>query len=196
MKKKSRIILGAEEYFGSRTALASHVRAAVNPWLQLIPGMFLYDAYKRSRDRRVYSAYYLFPRKVAMNAALAILEGEERPTVMARASEEMRSWLTGKKIRSGVVSARNMELVAVIVDHFALLLRAEGNTHEELFTEAYGRRDAYDEYLRVLARAECMVDEALLAAFGGDEGLKGELSAKQAAREFLRKKDADAAFSR
>lgn len=196
MKRKSRIILSAEEYFGSRAALAAHVRAAVNPWLQLIPGMFLYDAYQRSRERRIYSQHYLFPRKVAMEAALKLLNGAETEAVMAGAADEIRSWLAGKKIRSEEVSAKNMELVAVLVDHFTRLLNVEGYTHDELARAAYGDGDEYDEYVRRLARAETMVDAALLAAFGQNGALKKELMGKQAAREDLRTKDADAAFSR
>jgi hypothetical protein len=194
MNKKIGRILSAEEYFGSRTALGAMVRETVNPWLQMIPGMFLYEAYKRSRNRRLYARDYAFPRKIAMEIITAMDQGQDKQEAVGEARLKVRDWLMGAGLYSEAVEDANMEMIELIITHFKKLLSVEGNSYEDMLIEAYRTKASYDSYNKDLAGAERKVERAIVEKYDNDDELRKRLLAGQAIKEEMREKDADAIF--
>ncbi len=193
LNKKIGRILSAEEYFGSRAALAAIVRGHVNPWLQMIPGMFIYEAYKRSRERRIYSRHYIFPRKIAMDAIRAIKSNAENDEALEEARLRIRNWLGSRKIFSDDIENAYMGMIGLIFNHYRRLLEAEGESHEEMLISAYQTQAGYEEYLNKLNGAERRIDRAIVEKYN-DDALRNELLSRQSAKEELREKDAKAIF--
>lgn len=194
LNKKVWRVLSAEEYFGSRAALAAIVRGNVNPWLQMIPGMFIYEAYKRSRERRIYAQHYIFPRKIAMDAIRAINKGVEKSEALDEAGLKMRDWLGSRNILSDAIESAYMDMVELIMSHYGRLLEADGESHEEMLVSAYQTQAGYEDYLNKLNGAERRIDRAIVAKYNDDDTLRKELLARQSAKEELREKDAKAIF--
>lgn len=194
MREKRSLILSAEEYFARRVALGVIVRRPTSPWLQLIPGMFIFDAYKRSRETRLFSQYFMAPRKIAMDAAQCLVQGEPRDVVLPQAQEKVRAWLIAQRLDSDAVLDREMAVVGLLTDHYSRLLRVDGASHADLVTEAYHDRERYEDYLKQLARLENEADNAVSERFGHAEGLRKDLALKQKVKEELRVKDMDTIF--
>ena len=90
MSYKKALILGAEESFARRVVLAEIVTRPVKPLLQLIPGMFIFDFLKRTTEIKRYSQYFLFPRKLAMDLSLQIIDGEQKENTLLLAEEKIK----------------------------------------------------------------------------------------------------------
>ncbi len=194
MKKKMGFILASEEYFGSRTALGSLVRCPVNPWLQMIPGMFIYEAYKRSRERRLFAQHFMHPRRIAMKLAEHRVTGGDPDELADEAHERIRKWLSS----AGAYDDTVFEAASAVVDslriHYEKLLRVQGASYADLVIAVYETRERYEAYLHELARLEDALDRAVLAKFEYDETLREELFLKQKVKEDLRVKDTNSIF--
>jgi hypothetical protein len=194
MNRKIGRILSAEEYFGSRTALGAIVRGSVNPWLQMIPGMFLYEAYKRSRERRLYAEDYVFPRRVAMDILKASMEGADREHALQEARLKIRNRLGKRGDYSEDIEDAYMEMVELIAAHFEGLLSVEGDSYEDILIKAYKTKASYDSYLDDLAAKERKIDRAIVEKYNNDDSLRRTLLSRQAVKEELREKDSNAIF--
>ena len=100
MSYKKALILGAEESFARRVVLAEIVTRPVKPLLQLIPGMFIFDFLKRTTEIKRYSQYFLFPRKLAMDLSLQIIDGEQKENTLLLAEEKIKEWLISLRLYS------------------------------------------------------------------------------------------------
>lgn len=194
MREKRGLILSVEEDFARRLALGVIVRRPVSPWLQLIPGMFIFDAYKRSRETRLFSQYFMAPRKIAMDTAQRMVQGENRDAALAQARDRIREWLMAKRLDSDAVLERQMAVVGLLADHYSRILDADGQSHSDLVTDAYHNRESYDDYVRRLARLENEVDNAVIERLGHAEELRKDMLLRQEVKEELRAKDADTIF--
>ncbi len=194
MNRKAGFILGAEEYFGSRTALGSMVRRPVNHWLQIIPGMFIYEAYKRSRERRLFARHFMYPRRTAMQLAVHAVEGGDPDELSNKVAQQVQQWLRSAEAYSEATFEAVMALVDRLRMHYEKLLHAEGSSYAELVTAVYESRDRYEAYLHEISQLEDAVDRAVLEKFGYEESLREEFRRKQETKKHLREKDTDAIF--
>ena len=196
MEEKKNAILAAEEYFARRVVLRAIVKRPVKPWLQIIPGMFIFDFLRRQRETRLYSEYYVYPRKQALNAAVGEggdFESEDRFSAIR---VETISWLKAQKINSPRVLDATMNLIHVLSEHYAGLLRVEGTRYDDLVSHAYRDRDTYEDFLKLLNTVEDDMDTAIMEKFSQSEEVHRDLLLKREERHYLRNLDTDSIFPR
>ncbi|MFC1937530.1 NF038143 family protein [Chloroflexota bacterium] len=188
------LILSAEESFARTVAIGVRVRRPVSAWHFLIPGMFLIDYMRMGGEIRAYSKLFLFPRKLALEAAQDIRNGEDRQQTTTRIEEETKEWLISLKRYSLRLHQEQMKSMNLFIDHYSRLLDAEGNSYYSLVRNAYGTRENYQAYLGQLASVEKELDRAIIEITGEADGVRERMQAEQAQVEELRKKEINKIF--
>jgi hypothetical protein len=191
-QKKFDEILSAEDAFAHAVALGIWVKRPLTAWHLLLPGMFISDFLRRSQVVRQYSAVFLYPRKVALEAALESIEGESPPK--GEAEEVIRQWLDSLKMYSEPLLRAHLRLIAVLRDHYSKLLRGEGKDYASLLRKVYGTRENYEAYLKRLTAAEQEVDRSVADFRGQSQEIRERLQAEQTQMEILRGKEIDRIF--
>ncbi len=192
--KNYQIALSAEESFSRSVALGLWMRRPLAAWHFLLPGMFLWDIIKRRMAIQQYGGLFLFPRKLALDAALEILRGEDRDGVLSKAENKVKEWLSAQKVYSPRVLRGHMEQVRILLDHYSRLLRAGGVSFSRLIRNTYGTRENYEGYLTRLSAAEGEVDQGLAEIQEGTAESWDRLRAEQVQVAQLRKKEVDRIF--
>lgn len=187
--KLKALILNEEESFARAVALGVIVKRPSSAWHFLLPGMFLFDFLRRSSETRRYSDLFLLPRRLALDGAFDLLNGEKREKVFLKSGEEIRGWLSALKLDSERLLRAHMSQVTLLVDHYTRLLRPEKGSYEGLIRQAYPTREHYETFLRELTAAEREVDQAVAAFHGGSDAIRQRLEAEQNQVEALRKKE-------
>jgi hypothetical protein len=193
-QKKFDAILSAEDTFAHAVALGVWVKRPMTAWHFLLPGMFIFDFLRRSQAVRQYSAVFLYPRKVALEAALGSIEGESPPKDETEGT--IRQWLDSLKMYSEALLRAHLRLIAVLRDHYSKLLREEGKDYASLLRKAYGTREKYEGHLRRLVDAEQEIDRSVADFRGQSQEIRDRLQAEQNQVEILRKKEMDRIFSK
>ena len=194
MRKTYDIIVYAEEEFARAVALGVVVRRPLTAWHYLIPGMFIIDFLKRSSEVRRYSGHFLFPRKLALDAAQNICNGDERGGAFSRVSGAVKEWLNSLKLYSGDLHKHQVEVVELLIDHYGKLFASEGDNYHSLVKNAYDTQQHYEAYLSQLAAAEQEVDRAIIDELGESEVLREKLAAEKRQVERMRKKNVELIF--
>jgi hypothetical protein len=192
--KLKALILNAEESFARAVALGVIVKRPPSAWHFLLPGMFLFDFLRRSSETKRYSDLFLFPRRLALDGAFDLLNGEEREKVFLKAEEEIRGWLVTLKLDSQGLVRAHMREITLLMDHYTRLLRTEEGSYDGLIRQAYSTRDHYETFLKELSAAEREVDQAVAAFHGGSAAIWQRLEAEQNQVEALRKKEIQRSF--
>jgi len=187
--KQKAVILDGEESFARAVALGVIVKRPPSAWHFLLPGMFLFDFLRRSSETKRYSDLFLFPRRLALDGAFDLLNGEDRGKVSSQVQERIRRWLITLKLDSERLLRAHMGEITLLVDHYTRLLRTEGGSYCGLIQQAYSTREDYETFLTELSTAEREVDEAVAAFHGGSAAIRQRLEAEQAQVEALRKKE-------
>jgi hypothetical protein len=188
-EKKKALVLDGEESFARAVALGVIVKRPLSAWHFLLPGMFLFDFLRRSGETKRYSELFLFPRKLALDGALDLLQGEERRRVCSQIEERIKQWLVSLKLYSDRLLRTHMGVITLLLDHYIKLLRAEEGSYHGLILEAYPTREHYETFLTELNAAEGEVDEAVAEFHGGSDAIWERLQAEQAQVEELRRKE-------
>lgn len=188
------MILSAEESFARAVALGLWVKRPLTTWHFLLPGMFIFDSYRRSQAIKQFSATFLYPRKVALDAALETMEGEGLQKGLAEAEGHIQGWLGSLKMHSESLVRSHMRLIALLRDHYAKLLREEGKDWASLLRKAYDTREKYEAYLRRLTDAEFEVDRSVADFQGQTQEIRERLQAEQAQVGALRRREIEQIF--
>jgi hypothetical protein len=194
MDNSYNIVLNAEESFARAVALGVHYKRPLTAWHFLLPGIFIFDFLRRSSETKRYSNLFLFPRKLALDGALDILNGEDRKRILSQIGEKMREWLLSLNLYTERLHHTHMEEIDLLVDHYSKLLHVEGNSYRELVKNAYGTHAEYEAYLRQLSTAEQEVDAAIAEMRGETREIKERLRAKQIQVMELRMKEVNQIF--
>jgi hypothetical protein len=195
MESKYDKILSAEESFAREVALGVHITKSLTVWHYLIPGMFIIDFLKRGSGIKRYSHHFMFPRKLALDAAQAITQGEEKSQRLLEAEGEIKTWLNSLNLYSEGLLRSQMTTVDLLVDHYERLLKANGDSYYYLIENAYTSRANYEAFLSRLTSAENEVDRTIIETLGETETLRLRLEAEKVQVEKQRKKHTDRVFS-
>ncbi len=92
---KSDIIMNAEEQFAREVTLGVIVTRPLTAWHYIIPGMFVIDFLRRGSAIRQYTKHFMFPRKLAMDAAaaVAVTREKDKEALNCRIREGISRWL-------------------------------------------------------------------------------------------------------
>jgi len=196
MANKYDMILAAEEAFARQVALGVIVTTPQSAFHYLIPFMFIFDFLRRTATIRHYSRHFLFPRRLALDAAQDILGGEDRRERLSAIEPQIQAWLNGLKLRSSAVQQKQMDVIHLLVDHYMNLLQVNGDTYNALILNGYDNRQNYEAHLSQLTAEEEGLDRAILDELGQDEKLKQKLRAERGQVKRLSEKGMDRIFQK
>jgi len=188
------LMLSAEEALARQVALGVVVTTPQSVWHYLIPFMFIFDFLRRSSTMRRYTQHFMFPRKLAMDAARDIIEGEDQKERLSWTEEEIKVWLETLNLYSLSLQAAQMKVVTQLMDHYTKLLQTEGDTYYDLVRNAYMSQSEYQAHLSQLKALEQEVDKAIIEKLGEAEKLREKLLAEEEQLERMRKKSIDEIF--
>jgi hypothetical protein len=194
MSDQYELILSAEESLARQVALGVIVMQPLTVWHYLIPFMFIYDFLRRTVTIRRYSQHFMFPRRLAVDAARDILRGEAREEKRIRVGDDTKGWLHSLDLYSDALYEAQMKMIDFLVDHYAKLLQVEGNTYDALVRNAYTSGVDYEAHLSLLTLVEKDVDRAIMERLGETEKLREKILAEQTQLERMRQKDMERIF--
>ena len=169
------IILSAETQFAREVTLGVIYQQPLSAWYYIIPGMFIIDFLRRGTAISRYTKHFMFPRKLAMEAARSLINGEEKSLIDARIASEIENWLNALHLYSRELARAQKAAVDLLADYYTKLLNAEGTSYYELIENAYPHRAQFEAHLRALTAAEEDIDRAIIDNMGQNEKLKEKL---------------------
>lgn len=194
MKNKYDMILAAEQAFARQIALGVIVTTPQSVWHYLIPFMFMFDFLRRGTTIRRYTEHFMFPRKLAIDAAQDLIEAGDKEERVSRIREEIRVWLDNLHLYSQTLQETQMKVVTSLMNHYGKLFQTDGDTYHELVRNAYMDRDNYKAYLAQLTALEKEVDRAILEKLGETEKLREKIFAEQDQLQRMRQKRVNEIF--
>jgi hypothetical protein len=194
MADKYELILSAEESLARQVALGVIIMQPLTVWHYLIPFMFIYDFLRRTVTIRRYTQHFMFPRRLAVDAARDILRGEAREERRVGVGDDTKGWLHSLDLYSDTLYEAQMKMIDLLVDHYAKLLQVEGNTYDALVRNAYTSGVDYEAHLSLLTAVEKEVDRAIMERLGETEKLREKILAEQEQLERMRQKDMERIF--
>ena len=173
------MILMAEEKFAREVTLGVIVTRPLAVWHHIIPGMFIIDFLRREGALRKYTGHFMFPRKLAIDAAQALARGEEKAAVFSHIENDTTGWLNSLKLYTPGLLQAQLAVSRLLVDHYAKLLKEDGYSVYALIKKAYETRQYFQGFIDELTAAEAEVDRELIAKKGETEKLRAKISAEQ-----------------
>lgn len=176
-------IVAAEEQFAKEVVLNVFYLRPPKIWQNLIPGMFLFDFLRRGRAVRRYTKKYMFARRLALDAARELSGGAAAESVARRAAERIEAELRPLQLPSATLAGAYHRAVDLLSGHYGRLMRARGESYDELVRNAYPVAGAFENHLQQLTAAEKEIDKAIVEAVGpgGSVGAELQLEAEQVA---------------
>lgn len=173
------IIENAEQQFAREVTLGVIVTRPLTTWHTIIPGFFIIEFLRRGSAIRQYTKHFMFPRKLAMDAAVVEMQGENQESVSSDIEDNVRIWLESLKLFSTDLAQAHVILIEMLAAHYLKLLNAEGDTFYLLLENAYQHRDNFNQFIETITSAENEVDRQVIGQLGGEEKVKGKILAEQ-----------------
>jgi len=177
--EKYNLILSAEEQFAREVTLGAIVAKPPSAFFYLIPGMFIIDYLRRGSAIRKYSQHFMFPRKLAVDAARSIIQGEEESSVRVHVENDTQAWLSSLNLFSDDLLKIHMVLLDVLIEHYSALLNAEGDSYYLLVEDAYQNRENFQWILQKITKAENEVDRQIIELHGDNDRIKDKIVIEQ-----------------
>lgn len=187
-------ITAAEEQFAKEVVLNVLYLRPPKMWQNLIPGMFIFDFLRRTGATRRYTKKYMFPRRLALDAARELSSGVGTESVARRIEERIATELHPLQLPSTTLARAYQQVIDLLTAHYERLIQAQGESYDELIRFAYRTAGEYEGHLKQLTAAENAIDKAVVEAAGpgGTLGEELQLEADQVAQ--CRRKVTDRIF--
>jgi len=192
--EKYDIIMEAEQQFGREVTLGVIVTRPLTVWHTIIPGFFIIDFLRRGSAIRQYTKNFMFPRKLALDTAVAEMQAETNDPVGADLEDNIGIWLESLKLYSSVLVKAHVKLIEILAAHYLKLLNAEGDTMYHLIGHAYQNTENFKYFIETITPAENEVDRLVIEQLGGSEKVKEKISAEQQQIAKRRQKILDEVF--
>ena len=173
------IILEAEQQFAREVTLGVIVTRPLTIWHTIIPGFFIIDFLRRGSAIRQYTKHFMFPRKLALDVALAEIRGEDNDAEGIELADTIGIWLESLKLHSPDLVKAHTELTGILSAHYVKLLNAEGDTMYVLIEHAYQNSENFMQFIEVITPAENEVDRLVIEQLGEYEKVKEKILAEQ-----------------
>ncbi len=177
--EKYKMILLAEEKMAREVTLGVIVTRPLTVWHNIIPGMFIIDFLRRGSALRQYTRHFMFPRKLAIDAARALAQGEDEAAVFSHIENDTGAWLNSLDLHTPGLLQAQLTIIKLLIDHCARLLKEDGYSVYALIKKAYENRENFQGFIDELTAAEAEVDRELIVKLGETEKLKAKISAEQ-----------------
>jgi hypothetical protein len=136
----------------------------------------------------------MFPRKLAIDAAQALAQGEDEAAVSLHIENETRSWLNSLDLYTPGLFDAQLAVIKLLIEHYGKLLNADGVSVYALIKAAYESRENFQRHVDELTAAEVEVDRELIAKLGETEKLKEKITTEQKQLEERRQKIIEEVF--
>ena len=175
------IIVAAEQQFAREVTLGVIVTRPLTVWHSIIPGFFIIDFLRRGSAIRQYTKYFMFPRKLAIDAAVAEMqgEGENAESTGSDLADNIRIWLESLNLYLPDLVKAHVDLIKILAAHYLKLLNADGDTMYLLIENAYQNNEHFKQFIETIAPAENEVDRQVIEQLGGNEKVKEKIMAEQ-----------------
>jgi len=191
---KYNTILEAEQQFAREVTLGVIVARPLTVWHTIIPGFFIIDFLRRGSAIRQYTKHFMFPRKLALDAAVAGLQAENKKPAVADPADNIRTWLESQNIYSPDLAKAHVDLTEMLAVHYLKLLNAAGDTMNMLIEHAYQNAENFKQFIEAITSAENEVDRQVIEQLGRDEKAKEKILAEQQQIAKRRRKILEAVF--
>ncbi len=148
----------------ARSLLESH--AGNLPWWKLIRPSMLAAYLGFRRDLRMTRKNLLFTKKLALEAAKEVIEeGKDRALALGSIEQRTRDLLDGERrgLYTEKVRRKQHVEIEILLEHYLMLLRADGRRLKDLVRARYPDRKSYLRYLDHLLEAEQEVIQASIS---------------------------------
>ena len=173
------IIVNAEQQFAREVTLGVIVTRPLTAWHTIIPGFFIIDFLRRGSAIRQYTKHFMFPRKLAMDSAVAEMQGEDKESQSSDLENCIKLRLESLKLYSPNLAKAHVELIEMLAAHYLKLLNTDGDTFNLLIERAYQNRDNFKQFIETITTAENEVDRQVIEQLGGEEKIKEKILAEQ-----------------
>ena len=188
MQTKYGIILSYEEMFARAVATRMIIMKPLSVWHLLIPFVFAFDFFQRKKDTEIFARNFLFTKKLALDAAVAINQGEDRQRQLDRIESETRDRLISQKLYSWGIHQGQVKGVNLLINHYSKLLEVEGDNYQSLVKNAYQTQDNYEAFLHQLTAIEKEIDRAVIERLGETAVIVESMLTKQKLVDEMRTK--------
>lgn len=187
------LIIKSEEQFAREVALGVVVTRPLKSWLYFIPGMFIVDFLRRQGAVRRYLNEYMAPRRPAIYAAKAIMEGEDSEQVHAQIESQPDLGRTAGQGKTEHLKQSQFDLIEMLIKHYSKLLAAEGIDYIQLLRNAYKDKASLEAELSGLNELEIKRDQCMVH-FDADDHQKRTYNAIHGQVAMRRKQLVEAVF--
>ena len=189
LERKKALILDRELAFANAVGAAVFEKPRVSFWMVLVPLLFLYFIYRMQRfrnGRMRFDQEFMVTRRRAMDLAVKAVETGAKPDIERIARE------------SGLADALEKPYSAwlkALVEYYADLLAATGDSFESLVRSAYRNRTNYLLALNRLNAVEKEFYGALKPQMASTEGAAAVIATIEEQSRRLRRELAESAFA-
>jgi hypothetical protein len=121
----------------------------------------------------------MFPRKLAVDAARAVSQGEDETSVRSHLEKDTEAWLSALNLHSEELLKAHLAFIDVLIEHYSALLKAEGDSYYLLVGAAYQNRENFQSFLEKITAAENEVDRQVIERLGDNERIKDKILIEQ-----------------
>ena len=192
--EKYDMIVAAEQQFAREVTLGVIVGRPLTLWHSIIPGMFIFDFLRRGSAVKQYTRRFMFPRKLALDAARAEIHGQDKTAASAAIKDDISKGLHALDLYTPELHQAQTAVIDVLSGHYSKLLGAEGDTYLLLIKNAYQNREGFQTFLDHISAAEKKVEREIMNKFGENQKLEDKLLAEQNQVDMRRQKIMDDMF--
>jgi hypothetical protein len=189
LERKKEWILQRELMFSNAIGAAVFEKPKVNFWMVLVPLLFLYFIYRMQKyktGRMNFDREFMATRRKALELAVETLTAEERPNI---------DQITRQSGLTDDLERPYASWLKVLVDYYADLLAANGDSFETLVRSAYRNRTNYLLALNRLSSVEKDFYTALKPRMAATEGAASILATIEEHSRRLRRELAESIFA-
>ena len=198
LKEKFDLIYQHERFIGSSVALQVIESKPIGVWEFLIPIVFILHFMRNKQSRELFIQNFLFTKKQALDAAFKMKKkGLSKEGVKMEIEETTRTLLTAREtqgIYSETIRQEQVNEIDLLLDHYSVLLGAEGDDYDALTRDAYGSRQSYLLFHEQLKTAEKKVSDAARQTLGAKGDMNTLLRIEKATEE-IRQAQIDKIFA-
>lgn len=196
LKKKADMILSREQRMARAIALKAIRPRPFSVWEVMIPVIFIMGYMKAKSDREVFSQNILFTKKLALEAAYAMMrEGQATAEALDSLDSKTRELLTAipDGVYSEAIRQEQLKEMGFLMEHYTKLLQADGKDYDAMVLNAYPQREDYRQFHQALSALEKQVSGAATRTLGAQTDA-AMLSRIESATDALRRAEVNRIF--
>lgn len=167
--KNFNLIAGNESRFARRVIYQMRAQHPPPVWHNLIPFKFLIEYIRIRRAIRTFENNAMVIRKLSLDAARSILDGESHERVHFDMNEKIKTWLQENELFLQIIHGAQIALAQQFEAHYARLLQADGKNYATLVKSVYPIPPRYREFLEGIAETEKQVDDSVCETISNDD---------------------------